>query len=281
MKNLKDDNSSPAAIKAGSAMVSPSGNALLLRFENAADHSRCTLTGVVDGAPTYSVNGGPPISLHDPIWSKNRDFVLYPLNPQPVIKILDDADGVVLGGTGWQTATFRPDETYGMIYYGSGAKYSYDNGVSATYTFDLVPGEYVIHTISGPSTDHTTRATHTVYDGDVVCGTFDFDQREVPSWDLTDLGWRWSYLGRVKIAGTKAVVKITNSDEPSPLDPLRAGLPEGRADGRRGDRRRPRQRGDHVRRIGRPLVRLRPGRLDRRLVPLRPDHAPHPDPRLQ
>ena len=59
------------------------------RFENAADHSRCTLTGVVDGAPTYSVNGGPPISLHDPIWSKNRDFVLYPLNPQPVIKIVD------------------------------------------------------------------------------------------------------------------------------------------------------------------------------------------------
>ena len=77
---------------------------------------------------------------------------------------------------------------------------------TASWTFSVPPGQYLISTTWLPYYNRATNAPYTVYDGDRALGTVTVNQRNSPS-GLSDQGKSWTKLN---YAGNQGIFTITS-----------------------------------------------------------------------
>jgi hypothetical protein len=191
-----------------SVQVSPSGNVLLARFGSGV--------AAVKAGASYSVGGGDPVALSDPMWdaSSNSDWIWWPLGPKRVTLAIDDNTDATLTGT-W-TNKDGSNTAFEPGYYqfaGSQFSQSADPAAKATYKRELpAPGRYRLSAgivwLWGP--DRTAAQTYTVSDGQGVLDKFTVDMTKPPSWDRVDNLVRLHDLGRVTLRDTALTVVISN-----------------------------------------------------------------------
>jgi hypothetical protein len=86
--------------------------------------------------------------------------------------------------------------------------------VTATWTFTVTPGDYLVSTTWQAHSNRTIAAPYSVYNGAVSAGNLvgytEMDQRTWPS-DLSAEGVLWEHIGVVTITGTTLTVRLTNA----------------------------------------------------------------------
>jgi hypothetical protein len=206
----------PASVRAADApqlrsvQVSPSGGVLLARFTS-------NVAAVKAGA-TYSIDGGDPVTLADPLWNAGNppisDWVWWPLRPRRQYTVLDDSTDATLKGA-WtvKDPSNTPFDPSLLVFGHSRFRQSSDPAATAAYTGTLpAPGRYRLSAalawLYGP--DRTTAQTYTVSDGAGVVATFTVDMTKPPSWDRNDDLIRYHDLGHVTLRDASLTVVISN-----------------------------------------------------------------------
>ncbi|MFY9255342.1 MAG: hypothetical protein WAO83_17960, partial [Fuerstiella sp.] len=121
--------------------------------------------------------------------------------PIPPVQIIDNGDG---GHTsnGYQASSggYNTDHSYSPA--GNGSNVS-------TWTFSVVPGTYKLSATWLAYAYRATDAPFTIYDGDVIVGQKDINQKVAPN-SFNEEGTAWENIATVTITGTTLTVKLTN-----------------------------------------------------------------------
>ncbi len=119
-------------------------------------------------------------------------------------RITDDGDpGFATNGdwTDWSSEGYASDMHYSPA--GTGVD-------TATWTFEVTPGEYSVAATWPPQINRATNAPFKISDGSDLLSTITLNQELAPN-DFTDEGASWEFLGSYTISGNMLSVELTDA----------------------------------------------------------------------
>ena len=121
--------------------------------------------------------------------------------PPASTQIIDNGDA------GFSQSGFT---SYGQGYLGDIHFTAAGNGSdTATWTFDVIPGEYEIAATWTRHGNRAKDAPYTILNGSTPLATIDVNQEQNPN-DFSDAGGSWERLGTYNITGSQLVVRLTD-----------------------------------------------------------------------
>ena len=132
----------------------------------------------------------------------------------PVRQIIDDSSGsgfstTATGGIPWQTWTASGYASTYKTAGGAGA--SQPANATATWTFNVTPGQYEVWVTWQQSPNRAVNAPFTVNDGTTVLANLAVDETQTPTGYYDSTGFSWNSLGeRFQVNGTTLTISLSN-----------------------------------------------------------------------